>query len=191
MRDCFHFHYSGLNQLLVNIWLIYRLLVGFGISYTLLECPRPRLTDDSDMASRTSRSVSSEAAIEDNNLSGRAGEHVHRASCGEPREESQQGPDTKTPVHGGNKRSLQTNRESSTDNNTHKRQSPELVAKGRLDAELEGPSAINRYLQEGSSSDPEQRNERECFGRGRDGMRRYLEHWQQKWNAVTKRNNGT
>ncbi|KAG6997794.1 hypothetical protein G7Y79_00037g073120 [Physcia stellaris] len=143
------------------------------------------------MGSRTSRSVSNEAAIGSNNLSGRAGEHVNHASCGEPREASQQGPDTKPPVHGGNKRILQTNTGGLNDNNIRKRQNPELLAEGRLDAELEGPSAIDRYLREGSRSDPEHRNERECFGKGRDGMRRYLEHWQQKWNGITKRNNDT
>lgn len=142
------------------------------------------------MGSRTSRSVSNEAVIESSNLSGRA-DDIDPATCGEQRGKSQQGPDTKTLAHGGHKGGFQPNTGGSTDNNTHKHQSRESVAEGRVDSGLERPLAIDRYLREGSSSDPEQRSERECFERGRDGMRRYLDHWQQKWNATTKRDNGT
>ena len=61
-------------------------------------------------------------------------------------------------------------------------------ARNRLsDAELEQPLTIERYLQEGAGPTGVQSDERECFDKGGRGMRQYLEYWQQKWNAITRR----
>ena len=61
------------------------------------------------------------------------------------------------------------------------------AGKGLSDAELEQPLTIERYLKEGARPTGAQGVEREYFGKGGRGMRQYLEYWQQKWNAITKR----
>ncbi|KAL8793506.1 MAG: hypothetical protein Q9195_003879 [Heterodermia aff. obscurata] len=62
------------------------------------------------------------------------------------------------------------------------------AGEGLSDAGLERPLTIERYLQEGARPTRAQNDERECFDKGGRGMRQYLEYWQQKWNAITKRN---
>ena len=44
---------------------------------------------------------------------------------------------------------------------------------------------LERYLKEGSSSTTEQHRERDDFDKGAPGMRRFLQHWQQKWGSIT------
>lgn len=76
----------------------------------------------------------------------------------------------------------------SSDNERPKDLIRDTAGKRLSDAELERPLTIERYLREGARPTGVQSGERECFDKGGRGMRQYLEYWQQKWNAITKRN---
>ena len=47
--------------------------------------------------------------------------------------------------------------------------------------------SINRYLQEGDQEAARNRGEREGYGRGKEGMKIFLDEWTHKWNDITKK----
>ena len=115
--------------------------------------------------------------------------HLGHPPFGKHRETSGQSHDTRNHMLGSREGGESSGQPSvSPDNERPKDLDRDTAGKRLSDAELERPLTIERYLQEGARPTGVQSDERECFGQGVRGMRQYLEYWQQKWNAITKRN---
>lgn len=120
--------------------------------------------------------------------SGQAKEDTKHKESAELSVRSNQGSGTGANVGG----SREKEKQAKPTNNLPKEEGLEDTARqpseGRLsDERSEAPLTLWRYLREGARANPNERNDRERFGRGRHGMRRYLKDWQHNWNSITKR----
>ena len=141
------------------------------------------------MATESSQTASRQAATDESHRCfHQSKQHLDHPPFGQHGERSGQNHDTKNYMldsREGGKSSAQP--DVSSGDGLPKDPIGDPARKRLSDADLEQPLTIERYLQEGARPTGDQSDERECFDKGSRGMRQYLEYWQQKWNALTKR----
>ena len=142
------------------------------------------------MATESSETALRQAVTDESHRSShQSNEYLDHPPCGRHGERSGQSHDTRNRMPDSREDGKSSGQpDVSSSNQRPKDGIRDPAGKQLSDAELERPLTIERYLQEGARPTGVQIDERESFDSGGGGMRQYLEYWQQKWNALTKRN---